>query len=236
MARREHVRGVIGIGRRKRRCRANSKIRLAGIACFIEAPRQQLSSSCLTIRFDLFLLARYSLYLLVVRLLRGRSGNGKKIILSLGDVDGSRKFQICRRESNLPLLRRGVCFELVGLLALPLWCSGEELHTPLALCVLPLMMLTPALGVLAVWVFLPRSIQPIIPVIGLGIGQWPRCLPYWLFGWCGIIALVLAAPFVGALLGMYTLDLQNFSGFRQLLRLQPGSEAYWKRSRFRPCS
>ena len=108
----------------------------------------------------------------------------------------------------------GVAFALNWLLALPLWFSGERLHTTLALWTLPLLMLTPAIGVLAVWVFLPQSIQPIITVTGLGIGQWPKCLPYWLFGWCGITALVLAAPFVGALLGMYTLDLQNFSGLR----------------------
>ena len=126
----------------------------------------------------------------------------------------------------------GVAFVLNWLLALPLWFSGEGLHTPLALWLLPLMMLTPAIGVLAVWVFLPQSVQPIIPVTGLGIGRWPRCLPYWLFGWCGITALVLAAPFVGALLGLYTLDLQNFSGFRQLLRQQPGSEVVLEKVSF----
>ena len=118
----------------------------------------------------------------------------------------------------------GVAFVLSWLLALPLWCSGKGLHTPLTLWLLPLIMLTPAVGVVAVWVFLPSSVQPIIPVTGLGIGEWPRCLPYWLFGWCGITALALAAPFVGALLGLYTLDLHNFSGFRQLLQQQPGSE------------
>ena len=118
----------------------------------------------------------------------------------------------------------GVAFGLNWLLALPLWCSGKGLHTPLVLWLLPLMMLTPSIGVVAVWIFMPRSIQPIITVTGLGVGQWPKALPYWLFGWCGITALVLAAPLVGAFLGMYTLDLQNFSGLRRLLRQQPGSE------------
>src|SRR6516164_9485487 len=119
----------------------------------------------------------------------------------------------------------GVAFVLNWLLALPLWFSGEGPRTALVLWLLPLMMLTPAIGVMAVWVLLPHAVQPIITVTGLGIGQWPKCLPYWLFGWFGITALVLAAPFVGALLGTYTLDLQNFSGLRQLLRQQPGDEA-----------
>ena len=125
-----------------------------------------------------------------------------------------------------------VAFVLNWLLTLPLWFSGEGLHTPLTLWLLPLMMLTPAIGVVAVWVFLPHSVQPIITVTGLSIGQWPKCLPYWLFGWCGITALVLAAPFVGSLLGMYTLDLQNFSGLRQLLRQQPGSEVVLEKVSF----
>src|SRR6516225_93147 len=118
----------------------------------------------------------------------------------------------------------GVAFVLNWLLTLPLWISGEGPHTSLALWLLPLMMLTPAIGVLAVWIFLPHSVQPIITVTGLGLGQWPKCLSYWLFGWFGISALVLAAPFVGALLGECTLDLRHFSGLRQLVRQQPGSE------------
>ena len=87
------------------------------------------------------------------------------------------------------------------------------------------MMFTPAIGVVIVRFLLPKSIQPIVEVTGLGTGSLPKCLYYWLFGWFGITALVLAAPFVGALLGMYTLDLENFSGLRQLLRHQPGDEA-----------
>ena len=125
-----------------------------------------------------------------------------------------------------------VAFVLNWLLTFPLWFSGEGLHTLLALWLLPLMMLTPAIGVVAVWIFLPHSVQPIITVTGLGISQWPKALPYWLFGWCGITALVLAAPFVGALLGMYTLDLENFSGLRQLLGRQPGSEAVLEKVSF----
>ena len=86
-------------------------------------------------------------------------------------------------------------------------------------------MFTPTIGVVTVRFLLPKSVQPLVEVTGLGIGSWPKCLYYWLFGWFGITALVLAAPFVGTLLGMYTLDLQNFSGLRQLLRQQPGDEA-----------
>jgi uncharacterized protein len=118
----------------------------------------------------------------------------------------------------------GVAFSLNWLLALPLWLSGQGLHIPIALGVLTVTMFTPAAGVIAVRVFLPKSIQPIIRVTGLGIGKWPSCLQYCLFGWFAISAPALAAPFVGALLGMYRLDLHDFSGLRQLLRQQPGAE------------
>jgi membrane protease YdiL (CAAX protease family) len=119
----------------------------------------------------------------------------------------------------------GVAFILNCLLALPLWLGREGLHASIALELLSLMMFTPAIGVVIVRFLLPKSIQPIVEVTGLGTGSLPKCLYYWLFGWFGITALVLAAPFVGALLGMYTLDLENFSGLRQLLRHQPGDEA-----------
>jgi membrane protease YdiL (CAAX protease family) len=40
---------------------------------------------------------------------------------------------------------------------------------------------------------------------------------YWLFGLVGVSALTIAAPFTGALLGLYALDLEHFSGFRAYL-------------------
>jgi CAAX protease family protein len=126
-----------------------------------------------------------------------------------------------------------VAFSLNWLLTLPLWLSGQGLHMPIALGLLPLIMFTPAIGVIAVRVFLPQSVQPIIGVTGLRIGKWPSCLQYWLFGWFAVTALALAAPFVGALLGMYRLDLQDFSGFRQLLRHQPGAETALQNIPFR---
>jgi hypothetical protein len=68
---------------------------------------------------------------------------------------------------------------------------------PIALGLLPLMMFTSAVGVVVVRFFLPKSVQPIVEATGLGIGQCPKCLRYWLFGWFGITTLVLAAPFIG---------------------------------------
>jgi CAAX protease family protein len=118
-----------------------------------------------------------------------------------------------------------VAFSLNWLLVLPLWLSREGLHARAALWLLPLTMFTPAAGVIAVIVFLPQSLQPIIRLTGLGIGKWPSCLQYWLFSWFGITAMALAAPFVGAMLGMYKLDLRSFSGFAQLLGQQPGAKA-----------
>ena len=126
----------------------------------------------------------------------------------------------------------GVAFALNGLLALPLWLSRTGLRTPIALGLLPLMMFTPATGVVAVRLFLPRSVHPLVETTGLGLGAWPRCLWYWLFGWVGISGLALAAPFVGASLGLYRLDLQHFSGLRQLLQQQPGGGTLLERVSF----
>jgi membrane protease YdiL (CAAX protease family) len=71
-----------------------------------------------------------------------------------------------------------------------------------------------------------------VELTGLGMGSWPKCFRYWLLGWLGTTAVVLAAPFVGALLGLYTLDLQHFSGLRQLLRQQPSAEAFLEKVPF----
>jgi membrane protease YdiL (CAAX protease family) len=43
-----------------------------------------------------------------------------------------------------------------------------------------------------------------------------------LFGWFGLTIIGLAAPLVGALLGMCHLDLENFSGFHRLVEISWG--------------
>jgi uncharacterized protein len=59
----------------------------------------------------------------------------------------------------------------------------------------------------------------------LGIGRWPQNIGYWLFSWFGLSLIGLGAPFVAAMLGMFHLDLQNFSGYHQLLLQRPGGPA-----------
>jgi membrane protease YdiL (CAAX protease family) len=117
-----------------------------------------------------------------------------------------------------------VTFALGVGISLLLWQSRQSSRQPSAQLLLGAMLFAPAVGVLAVRVLLPKSVAPIVQITGLGIGDWPRSLGYWLFGWFGLTIIGLAAPFVGALLGMCHLDLENFSGFHRLLLELPGGE------------
>jgi membrane protease YdiL (CAAX protease family) len=110
-------------------------------------------------------------------------------------------------------------------ISFPLWSSGQGLRLPTARILLDLMMFTPAIGVLAVKIFLPKSVTPLVQTTGLGIGRWPQSLSYWLFAWFGLTAIGLAAPFIGALLGIFRLDLVNFSAYHHLLLQRPDGDA-----------
>jgi uncharacterized protein len=118
-----------------------------------------------------------------------------------------------------------VTFGLGLSMALPLWLSGLGLRTPTARIFLTLMMFAPAAGVLVVRLFCPKSVIPLIPTTGLGIGPQPRALGYWLFAWFGFTIIGLATPFIGVLLGMFHLDLESFSGYRHLLLQRPDGAA-----------
>ena len=110
-------------------------------------------------------------------------------------------------------------------ISFPLWSSGQGLRLPTARILLDLMMFAPAVGVLAVRIFLPNSVMPFAQTTGIGIGRWPQSLGYWFFAWFGLTAIGLATPFVGALLGVFRLDLVNFSGYRHLLLQRPDGDA-----------
>jgi uncharacterized protein len=79
------------------------------------------------------------------------------------------------------------------------------------------MMLAPAVAVLVVRFFFPESVKPIVRLTGLGLGRRSGVLGYWLFSWLGLTLIGLGTPFVGALFGLLRLDLQNYSGYRELL-------------------
>jgi membrane protease YdiL (CAAX protease family) len=115
-------------------------------------------------------------------------------------------------------------FALAWAVTSPLWISGQGLRHPLAVALLPMMMVTPTIATLIV----TRWISPLPHVrmaTGLRLGKGRRWGWYWLFAWLGVPALVIAAPFVGALLGLFPLDVVNFSGFRALLEQTPGAAA-----------
>ena len=119
----------------------------------------------------------------------------------------------------------GVTFALGLSMSLPLWESGQGLHLATARILVTVMLFAPAVGVLVVRLLFPKSVAPFVQTTGLGIGRWPKSLGYWLFGWFGMTAIGLGTPFVGALLGMFHLDLQGFSGYHHLLLQRPDGDA-----------
>jgi len=110
-----------------------------------------------------------------------------------------------------------VAFALGVTIVSPLWTSGQGLLSPNARLFLAIMMFAPAAGVLAVRLFFPDSVKPIVRSTGLGLGRRSGVLGYWLFSWFGLTLIGLATPFVSALVGLLRLDLQNYSGYRELL-------------------
>lgn len=131
--------------------------------------------------------------------------------------------------SNLD--RRGIigfillAYGLAWLVASPLWLSGQGLRHPYALALVSAMMFTPALATLIVTRFISRPPEGVRAATGLRLGKGRGWGWYWLFAWAGITLLALAAPFVGALFGLYTLDLAEFSGFRATLEAAGAGEA-----------
>jgi uncharacterized protein len=110
-----------------------------------------------------------------------------------------------------------VTFAVSVAIALPLWTSGQGLRFPSARLLLSAFLLAPAAGVLAVRLLLPGSIKPLIRSTGLRIGPWRQTFGYWFFAWFGFTLIGLATPFISASFGILHLDLQNFSGYRELL-------------------
>jgi uncharacterized protein len=111
----------------------------------------------------------------------------------------------------------GVAYALAVAIASPLWNSGQGLHFPNARFFLTLMLFAPAAGLLAVRLLFPGSVKPIVRSTGLGLGRRSGVVGYWLFSWLGLTLLGLACPFVSQLSGLLRLDLQNYSGYRELL-------------------
>lgn len=113
-----------------------------------------------------------------------------------------------------------LCVAGAWLLSLPLWLNPAGLKHWSAQIILPAMMLIPA-GVTALMVLIIRPEPDKRRELGLGFGRrgWWR---YWLFAWLVVPGFAIAAPFVSAALGLYTLDLREFSGFREIIEARGG--------------
>jgi uncharacterized protein len=114
-----------------------------------------------------------------------------------------------------------IAYGLAWLLDLPMALSGKGLSSPWASLIV-LQNFTPAVATLLV----ARWISP-LPHMRRATGlRWgakgSRWGWYWLFGLLGLTVFNVAAPFVGALFGVFPLDLAHLSGLRTFLQSAPG--------------
>lgn len=109
------------------------------------------------------------------------------------------------------------------LFALPMWFSGQGLRFVLAQPLLIAIMFTPSLATFLVVQFI-SPLQDKSHRTGLWLGPpGNRWQLFWLMSWLGMPALVIAAPFVGALFGLYPLDVQHFSGYVEQVQSSPSA-------------
>ncbi|MFF4417306.1 CPBP family intramembrane glutamic endopeptidase [Streptosporangium sp. NPDC001559] len=123
-----------------------------------------------------------------------------------------------------------VTFGLSWLFALPLWLTGSPLGSPLLVVTAAVMMFTPTLGVLAVRLHGRRRGEPGTTwrewarSTGLTLGERPgRTAALFALAWLGVPLLVAVAIALSAALGLFGLDLDGFSLFKQgLEQAAPG--------------
>ncbi|WP_433255164.1 lysostaphin resistance A-like protein [Streptosporangium sp. CA-135522] len=125
-----------------------------------------------------------------------------------------------------------VAFVLSWLCALPIWLADASLASPLVLAAGVPMMFTPALGVLAVWLYGRRRGAP-----GTSWREWAgrtgltsggrrgRTLALVALAWLGTPLLVVLAIALSAVLGAFTLDLDGLSLLRERLVGATGGRA-----------
>jgi membrane protease YdiL (CAAX protease family) len=121
---------------------------------------------------------------------------------------------VVQRPRTAVLLFSGLVIGLGWLAALPLWLSGQGLAHPFAGLILIGLMWTPTAAALLTDLLLRRPLRGAVQRNGLGLGR--RRWSSWLLAWTVPGAVMVAAPFVGALFGVYPLDLK-LSGFTQML-------------------
>ena len=136
-------------------------------------------------------------------------------------MDTSQQHKLNRRGIGWFLL---IAFGGAWLLALPMWLDPRGLNSSWAGLILA-MNFTPTVATLIVtrWISpLPHVRQATGLRRGVRGSRWGR---YWLFGWLAMPLFMIAAPFVGALFGLFPLDLQQFSGLRAWAQASPQGAA-----------
>jgi membrane protease YdiL (CAAX protease family) len=123
-----------------------------------------------------------------------------------------------------------VAFGAAWLVALPVWIGGIPLSSPYITVLGAAMMLTPSAGVVAVRVVRRRRGEPAGPkgswrrATGVGLGlNTRRTLVVCGLTWVGVPLLVLVALAISVLVGALTVDLQDFSYYREKLGPAAGS-------------
>ncbi|MGS2640618.1 CPBP family glutamic-type intramembrane protease [Streptosporangium sp. LJ11] len=121
-----------------------------------------------------------------------------------------------------------VAFGLSWLFALPIWLTDASSSTPVFLAMGVAIMFTPTLGVLAVRLRGRRFGDPATGrewAVRTGLsagGSRGRTLALVALAWFGIPALVVVAIALSAALGLLSVDLREFSLFRESLAATPG--------------
>ena len=118
-----------------------------------------------------------------------------------------------------------LAFGIAWALELPMLLDGRGLNPPWAM-LYSAVNFAPALAAFIVvrWI---RPLQGARKAMGLQFGvPGSRWGLYWLFGRLGFVAFGVAAPFVGALFGLFPMDLTDFSLYRESLQNAPGGEAF----------
>ncbi|MEV6037015.1 CPBP family intramembrane glutamic endopeptidase [Nonomuraea sp. NPDC052116] len=113
-----------------------------------------------------------------------------------------------------------LAFGLSWAAALPLWFAGG-IGSPLLRPLATLMMFTPSVGVLGVWAVTRTPFREWARQTGLTLGERKgRTGVLILTAWLGVPLLLLLAAVLSAALGLFSLDLDQFSLFRAALRAQ----------------
>ncbi|MFV9506567.1 MAG: CPBP family intramembrane glutamic endopeptidase [Oscillochloridaceae bacterium umkhey_bin13] len=110
-----------------------------------------------------------------------------------------------------------IAFGLAWLVASPLWLSGQGLRHPFMGLIAMLMMFTPSIATIIVTAWISPPQGGMLKATGIPLGKGRKWGWYWLFATVGISLMALATPFVGAIFGVYDLDLVELSGFRAAL-------------------